>query len=220
MLEVLCGLRKDVSTLPLPLAFSDELACCCYAISIGALRSTGRKIYARDPSPSDHRQVLGVSVLIQDSNGAAVVEDEVLRLTGQIVSDHVANNEVAMRQLPAFIREVHHALTVAGQTAPEPTKPEPAATAQKSVFADHLLCLDCGRSFKTLKRHILADHQMTPNEYRTKWSLPPSYPMVAADYAASRSQLPRDSGLGRKVAPPPPKTRGRAKPGQATSRRG
>jgi predicted transcriptional regulator len=148
------------------------------------------------------------------------VEDEVLRLTGQIVSAHVANNEVAMRQLPAFIREVHQALIVAGRAVPEPTKPEPAVTAQKSVFADHLLCLACDRRFKTLKRHILADHQMTPNEYRIKWGLPPPYPMVAADYAASRSQLARDSGLGRKVAPPLPKTRGRAKPGRVASRQG
>jgi predicted transcriptional regulator len=81
---------------------------------------------------------------------------------------------------------------------------------KESVFPDHIICLECGTSLKMLKRHLATDHGMTPDEYRAKWNLPPSYPMVALGYAATRSQLAKDSGLGRKVeAPPPPAKRGR-----------
>ena len=83
---------------------------------------------------------------------------------------------------------------------------------KKSVFPDHILCLDCGLSFKILKRHLATDHQMTPAEYRAKWGLSPSYPLVAPEYAATRSKLAKDNGLGRKVeASPLPKKRGRPK---------
>jgi predicted transcriptional regulator len=134
------------------------------------------------------------------------------RLTAQIVSAHVATNDVAVDQLPGLIRNVHQALATAGQVSAEPVRAQPAVAANKSVFADHILCLDCGQSFKMLKRHLSTDHQMTPDEYRAKWDLPPSYPMVAAEYAATRSKLAKDNGLGRKVAPPPPpKKRGRPK---------
>jgi predicted transcriptional regulator len=140
------------------------------------------------------------------------VEDQLKSLTAQIVSAHIANNNVAAQQLPAFIRGVHLALATAGQAAVAPVKLEPSVAVKKSVFADHILCLDCGGSFKMLKRHIGADHGMTPDEYRTKWDLPSSYPMVAADYAATRSTLAKASGLGRKVeVVPPPKKRGRPK---------
>lgn len=141
------------------------------------------------------------------------MEDQVISLTAQIVSAHVATNDVAVDQLPGLIRNVHQALATAGQVSAEPVRAQPAVAAKKSVFADHILCLDCGQSFKMLKRHISTDHQLTPDEYRTKWDLPPSYPMVAADYAATRSKLAKDNGLGRKVAPPPPppKRRARAK---------
>jgi predicted transcriptional regulator len=142
------------------------------------------------------------------------VDDQIISLTARIVSAHVANNDVAVQQLSAFIRGVHRALTSVGQAGLERTKPEPAVAVKKSVFADHILCLDCGKGFKVLKRHLSTEHQMTPDQYRIKWTLPPSYPVVAAEYAAARSQLARDSGLGRKVAPPPPpppKKRGSAK---------
>jgi predicted transcriptional regulator len=140
-----------------------------------------------------------------------VVEDKIISLTAQIVSAHVANNHVGIQQLPEFIRGVHQALTTAGK-AVEPIRAEPAVTVKKSVFADHIVCLNCGGSFKMLKRHLSTDHQMTPQEYRAKWDLPPSYSMIAANYAATRSQLARESGLGRKVASPPPQMkRGRPK---------
>jgi predicted transcriptional regulator len=83
------------------------------------------------------------------------------------------------------------------------------------VFADRILCLDCGQSFKMLKRHISTDHQMTPDQYRAKWDLPSTYPMVTPEYAAARSKLAKASGLGRKAKIPPPskKKAGRAKKG-------
>jgi predicted transcriptional regulator len=91
---------------------------------------------------------------------------------------------------------------------------EPAVQPKESVFADHVLCLDCGQGFQMLKRHLATDHQMTPDEYRAKWGLPASYPMIAPEYAATRSQLAKDNGLGRKVETVRPgKNRGRPKRG-------
>jgi predicted transcriptional regulator len=142
------------------------------------------------------------------------VEDQITTLAAQIVSAHVAANNVSVDQLPALIRNVYQALTTVGLAPAEPINPVSSVDAKKSVFADHILCLDCGQSFKMLKRHISTDHQMTPEEYRIKWGLPPSYPMVAANYAAMRSKLAFASGLGRKAdAPPPSKKRGRPKRG-------
>jgi predicted transcriptional regulator len=124
------------------------------------------------------------------------VDDRIISLTVNVVSAYIAANDVAAVQLPGLI----------GQSPVEPPAPEPVIAAEKSVFADHLVCLDCGGSFKTLKRHISTDHQMTPDDYRAKWGLPSSYPMVAAEYAAARSAFAKATGLGRKVdAPPPPK---------------
>jgi predicted transcriptional regulator len=140
---------------------------------------------------------------------ACLVENEMLILTAEIVSAHVANNDVAVQQLPALIRNVHKALSTVGRTAAEPITAEPTVAVKKSVFADRIVCLGCGESFRLLKRHILADHQMTPDQYRTKWGLPPSYPLVAAEYAAARSKLAFASGLGRKAVVPVPKKRRR-----------
>jgi predicted transcriptional regulator len=139
------------------------------------------------------------------------MENQIVTLTAQIVSAHIAANDVAAVQLPGLIRDVHQALSTAGEAAAEPVKLEPAVAVKKSVFADHILCLDCGKGFKMIKRHLSTDHQMTPAEYRAKWGLPSSYPMVAAEYAAKRSKLAKDNGLGRKVAAPPPKKSSRSK---------
>jgi predicted transcriptional regulator len=131
------------------------------------------------------------------------VEHQIITLTADIVSAHVAHNDVAVSQLAGLIRDVHQMLATVEQVPVDPIKAEPAVAVKKSVFADHILCLDCGQSFKMLKRHISTDHQMTPDQYRAKWDLPLSYPMVAADYAATRSKLAKDSGLGRKAKIPP-----------------
>jgi predicted transcriptional regulator len=141
------------------------------------------------------------------------VENEIIGLTAQIVSAHVATNNISVGQLPGLIRGVHQALATAGQAPAEPIKAEPVVAVNKSIFADHIFCLGCGKSFKALTRHIRTDHQMTPEEYRANWGLPMSYPMVTAEYAATRSQIAKDSGLGQKVeAPLPlPKKPGRPK---------
>jgi predicted transcriptional regulator len=143
------------------------------------------------------------------------VDDQIKRLTADIVSAHIANNDVSADQLPGLIRDVHQALATAGEAPAAPIKAEPAVDVKKSVFPDHLICLECGASLKMLKRHLAADHGMTPEEYRAKWDLPPNYPIVAPEYAATRSQLAKESGLGRKIEapppPPPPKKPGRQK---------
>jgi predicted transcriptional regulator len=90
------------------------------------------------------------------------VEDQIIDLTAQIVLAHVAANDVLPDQLPALIRDVHEALSTVGQAPAEPVKAEPAVAANRSVFADHILCLDCGGNFKMLKRHLSTDHQTTP----------------------------------------------------------
>jgi predicted transcriptional regulator len=143
------------------------------------------------------------------------VEQQIVALTADIVSAHVANNDVAVNQLASLIRAVHEMLATVGQVPVDPLKAEPAVAVKKSVFADRILCLDCGLSFKMLKRHIRTNHQTTPDQYRAKWQLPSSYPMVAADYAATRSRLAMDIGLGRKVEAlsPTKKKAGRPKKG-------
>ena len=141
------------------------------------------------------------------------MEYQLASLTADIVSAHIANNEVSVEQLPALIRDVHQAIATVEQVPAESIKAEPAVDVKKSVFPDHIICLECGASMKMLKRHLATDHQLTPDQYRAKWGLPPTYPMVAPEYAATRSQLAKDSGLGRKVEAPPPKRRGRPKKG-------
>jgi predicted transcriptional regulator len=134
-----------------------------------------------------------------------------MRLTANIVSAHIMHNAVSTEQLPGLIREVHRALAAAAQSQIEPKLGGTALAATQSVSEDRIVCLDCAGSFRVLKRHLLSDHQMTPEQYRAKWGLPDSYPMVAPEYAAMRSKLAKESGLGRKVEAPIMKTRGRPK---------
>ena len=132
------------------------------------------------------------------------MDDQIKILTADIVSAHIANNNVSADELPGLIRDVHQALATVGQAPAEPVKAEPAVDPKESVFPDHLVCLECGQSLKMLKRHLATDHDMTPEEYRAKWGLPHTYPMVAPEYAATRSKLALASGLGREVEVPPP----------------
>jgi predicted transcriptional regulator len=137
-----------------------------------------------------------------------IMDDEnVLSLTAKIVSAHVSRNGVRADQLSTLIKVIHQTLATVGQAVAEPPKAEPAVLAKKSVFPGHIVCMDCGKGFKVLKRHIGADHGLTPGQYRAKWELPPSYPMVAPEYASQRSQLALASGLGKKapVEPAPKK---------------
>jgi predicted transcriptional regulator len=157
-----------------------------------------------------------LSLRIGEGDGDAFVETELMRLTANIVSAHIMHNAVSTEQLPGLIREVHRALATAALATPAPTsiepKPaEPELAATQSVFGGRIVCLDCGESFRVLKRHLLSDHQMTPDQYRAKWGLPSSYPMVAPEYAAMRSKLAKESGLGRKIEAPMMRMRGRPK---------
>ncbi len=129
-------------------------------------------------------------------------------LVAHVVSAFVSHNSVPMAELPALIASTHSALVGLGKE-PEPVPEErapPAVPIKKSITADFLICLEDGKKFKSLKRHLRTAYDMTPEQYRTKWGLPSDYPMVAPAYAEARSQLAKTMGLGqqrRKPAPAP-----------------
>ena len=127
--------------------------------------------------------------------------DQLLTLASEIVSAHVSNNAVAPDQLPSLIQQVFNILATVGQKTVEPPRPNPAVPIRQSMRADHLACLECGKHFSMLKRHLANDHQMTPEQYRQRWGLPVSYPIVAPNYAKVRSALAKKIGLGRKGRP-------------------
>ncbi|KKC34544.1 MucR family transcriptional regulator [Devosia psychrophila] len=127
--------------------------------------------------------------------------DENLVRTSEIVAAFVANNAIGASDLPRLIGNVYTALGGLDQPVIGPTvELVPAVSIKKSVTSDFIVCLDDGKKFKSMKRH-LAGLGMTPDEYRTKWGLPSDYPMVAPNYTATRSALAISSGLGRKPAP-------------------
>ena len=123
---------------------------------------------------------------------------QLLAMAAEIVSAHVSHNAVAVDQLPGLIQQVFNALATAEQAATAPPKAEPAVAVKRSVFADHIVCLDCGKHLSMLKRHLMTDHKLTPEQYRQRWELPFSYPLVAPNYAKTRSALAKKFGLGRK----------------------
>ena len=126
-------------------------------------------------------------------------DDTLLTLTADIVAAHVSNNSVAVNDLPNLIQNVHAALTgISGSTAAPEPKAEPKVSIRSSIKPDAIACLECGKKQKMLKRHLMTNHQMTPAEYRQKWSLSPDYPMVAPNYAEQRRTLAKSIGLGTK----------------------
>jgi predicted transcriptional regulator len=133
---------------------------------------------------------------------------ELLGLAGQIVSAHVQNNAVSPDRLPKLIQDVYAALFTAGYVASEQPKPVPAVPVRSSVSPSRVVCLDCGRSFSVLRRHLRTDHQLSPEQYRERWGLPMSYLLVAPDYAERRSALAKKIGLGRQ-GPTVPRKSGR-----------
>jgi predicted transcriptional regulator len=126
--------------------------------------------------------------------------NELLTLTADIVAAHVSNNSVAVNDLPNLVRQVHDALAQLGQPTAEapPVRREPKASIRSSVMPDSITCLLCGKKQKTLKRHLMTGHQMTPAEYREEFDLKGDYPMVAPDYAETRRSLAKSIGLGTK----------------------
>ncbi len=136
--------------------------------------------------------------------------ETLITLTSDIVAAHVSNNNVEVGDVPTLITNVYSALSGLGDaaTAAQAT-PDPAVSIRSSVKKDHLVCLDCGKKMKMLKRHISTEHDLTPDEYRARWGLSADYPMVAPDYAATRRDLAVKIGLGRK----PGQKRGRKRKG-------
>jgi predicted transcriptional regulator len=121
-----------------------------------------------------------------------------LEMTTEIVSAYVGNNSVTSNDLSALIQNVHRALSTVN-TTPEVvdlTPKEPAVPIKKSITPDFLICLEDGRKFKSLKRHLRTKYNMSPEDYRAKWGLPKDYPMVAPNYARARSDLAKQMGLG------------------------
>jgi len=121
-----------------------------------------------------------------------------IALTAQIVSAYVSNNTVPPSEISALINQVHAALTrVSGKSGDTPAEPlKPAVSVKKSITPEYIVCLEDGKKFKSLKRHLRTQYNMTPEQYRDKWALSADYPMVAPNYAAARSQLAKQMGLG------------------------
>jgi predicted transcriptional regulator len=130
------------------------------------------------------------------------VDDVDIGITADIVSAYVSNNSVALADLPKVIADVHAALIrlAEGEERDEPadSKLTPAVPIKKSITPDYIISLEDGQKYKSLKRHLKSQYGITPDEYRAKWGLPPDYPMVAPNYAKSRSDLAKQMGLGQK----------------------
>lgn len=125
--------------------------------------------------------------------------ETLIALTSDIVAAHVSNNSVSIDEVPSLISNVYSALTgLGGAQASDEVRPDPAVSIRASVKKGHIVCLDCGKKMKMLKRHLSTEHGMTPEEYRQRWDLAPDYPIVAPDYAEKRRELAMKSGLGRK----------------------
>ena len=136
------------------------------------------------------------------------MSETLITLTSDIVAAHVSNNNVDVDDVPSLITKVHAALAGLDKGgAVEEEIPEPAVSIRASQKKDHLVCLDCGKKMKMLKRHLMTEHGLTIDEYRQRWGLSADYPMVAPDYAETRRDLAKKIGLGRK----PGQKRGRKK---------
>ena len=123
-----------------------------------------------------------------------------IELTADVVAAYVSNNPVPVSELPNLIADVHTALGRVGSTGEQVAteKQKPAVNPKRSVHDDYIICLEDGKKFKSLKRHLMTHYGLSPDQYREKWGLDASYPMVAPNYAAARSQLAKKMGLGRK----------------------
>ena len=129
---------------------------------------------------------------------------DLVDMTAEIVSAYVGNNTIGAQELPSLIQQVYSALTQATRNVdigatPEPRRP--AINIKKSIMPDYLICLEDGKKFKSLKRHLRTHYNLSPDEYRAKWGLPKDYPMVAPRYAEARSALAKEMGLGQKGRP-------------------
>jgi predicted transcriptional regulator len=139
---------------------------------------------------------------MNERSAAAVPHDnDLIELSTNVVSAYVSHNALSMTDLPKLIADVHAALKgLRSGDVPEPVEElKPAVSVKKSIAADYIICLEDGKKFKSLKRHLRTHYDLSPEEYREKWGLPADYPMVAPSYSATRSRLAKDNGLGRKA---------------------
>lgn len=134
----------------------------------------------------------------QNSMSEGTGNGNFIELTAKIVSAYVSNNTVPAADIPGLINQVHAALSrVSGKSADVPPESlKPAVSLKKSITSEYIVCLEDGKKFKSLKRHLRTQYNMTPEQYREKWGLPADYPMVAPNYAVARSQLAKQMGLG------------------------
>ena len=125
---------------------------------------------------------------------------EIVELTADIVAAYVGNNAVPSADLPALINDVHRALAgaVSGAADKPVVEAKPAVPIRRSVTDEYIICLEDGKKFKSLKRHLRTHYNLTPEQYREKWNLPADYPMVAPEYAKARSALAKKMGLGQR----------------------
>ncbi|MEQ1649517.1 MAG: MucR family transcriptional regulator [Hyphomicrobiaceae bacterium] len=129
---------------------------------------------------------------------------DLVKLTAEIVAAYVSHNIIATSEIPQLLSQVHAALNGLGGNSPAPEivrdEPKPAIAVKKSITPDYLICLEDGKKFKSLKRHLRSHYNLSPEQYREKWALPHDYPMVAPRYAEARSQLAKKMGLGTRRA--------------------
>lgn len=128
-------------------------------------------------------------------------EVDLIDMSTDIVCSYVSNNAISPTDLPKLIADVHAAVAGLSSTSnAAPTQErKPAVAVRKSISNDYIICLEDGKKFKSLKRHLRTHYNLSPEEYREKWGLPADYPMVAPSYSQTRSRLAKDNGLGRKV---------------------
>jgi predicted transcriptional regulator len=133
---------------------------------------------------------------------ASAADSDLVDLTADIVCAYVSHNALSVGDLPKLLSEVHTALRALGGGSPASFAEDlkPAVPVKKSVTPEYLICLEDGKKFKSLKRHLRTHYNLTPEQYRERWSLPSDYPMVAPSYSETRSRLAKDNGLGRKAA--------------------
>lgn len=138
--------------------------------------------------------------MTEQTGAATGYDNDLIDLSTEIVSAYVSHNALSVTDLPKLIADVHTALQGLRSAAPpEPAEElKPAVPVRKSVAPDFIICLEDGKKFKSLKRHLRTHYNLSPEEYREKWGLPADYPMVAPNYSATRSRLAKDNGLGRK----------------------
>jgi predicted transcriptional regulator len=141
------------------------------------------------------------SILMSDTNDDEVARDDMLRMAVDVVAAYLSNNQVASSQISEIIHSVFTSLSSLDERPAEAPaeSPKPATSIRRSVTPDYIVCLEDGKKLKMLKRHLRTTYNMTPQEYRAKWNLPASYPMVAPNYAQQRSNFAKRIGLGRKA---------------------